>query len=78
MEGFGNHLEFAKYVASRLTTETFTLLDIGCSGGIANWHFLGDKLQAFGFAPNLEEIERLRGAERSINVSYWPIWRNTA
>lgn len=71
MEGFGGHLEFTRYVAHGLTSERFTLFDIGCSGGIdAGWRSLGEKLNAFGFDPNLHEIGRLRKAEGSLNVSY--------
>ena len=48
MEGFGGHLEFTRYVAHGLTSERFTLFDIGCSGGIGGWRSLGEKLNAFG------------------------------
>lgn len=72
MEGFGNHLEFAKHVSSRLTGH-FRLFDIGCSGGLdANWRALGEYLEAFGFDPNVEDIHRLRLEETLPDITYWP------
>lgn len=72
MEGFGNYLEFARFVAAGLGDSSLTLLDVGCSGGIdAGWRGLGDRLRAFAFDPNLQEIERLRQAETNPAVRYW-------
>ena len=75
MQSSGSHLDFARYVASALASEPFTFLDIGCSLGI-DWRFLGDNLRAFGFDPNLQEVERLRAAETSPNITYWPAFVN--
>ncbi len=62
MEGFGPATPFARIVADRLGDSWFTLLDIGCSAGIdAVWRLFGDRLRAFGFDPNLDEIARPRG-----------------
>jgi hypothetical protein len=61
----------ARHVAGRLRREAFTLLDIGCSGGIhPAWRVFGDRLKAIGFDPNIEEVERLRAKEKSSGVSY--------
>ncbi len=71
MEGFGRSTEFARYVMPRIASP-FTLVDIGCGGGIdANWRILGDRLRAFGFDPNLAEVERLRQSETLPGVTYW-------
>jgi hypothetical protein len=72
MEGFGAFDNFATYAAPALLEE-FVLLDLGCSAGIdPNWRCLGDKLRAFGFDPDIAEIERLRSVETSEKVTYWP------
>jgi FkbM family methyltransferase len=49
----------------------FTLVDIGCSGGIDRvWRKLGRRLQAIAIDPNAQEIERLRAAERNPEIKY--------
>ena len=61
---------FLHHVAGVLG-DTFTLVDFGCSGGIdATWRAWGQHLRAFGFDPNLAEIERLKAAESSPGVEY--------
>src|SRR5688572_25364680 len=51
--------------------DTFTLVDIGCSGGLADtWRAWGQHLRAFGFDPNLAEIERLTAAETLPDIEY--------
>ena len=61
---------FLKYVAGALSGD-FTLVDIGCSGGIdPTWRAWGSHLRAFGFDPNLAEIERLTAAETLQGVKY--------
>lgn len=63
--------EVAQHIAACLRREAFTLLDIGCSGGIQPaWRIFGERLKAVGFDPNIEEVERLRAAERLSGVSY--------
>src|SRR5579875_1141880 len=58
-----------QYIATRI--ERFTLIDVGCSGGLdAAWRDFGPRLQAFGFDPNIEEIERLRRLESNPQVKY--------
>jgi hypothetical protein len=47
-----------QYIAGQI--DRFTLIDVGCSGGLdAAWRDVGPRLQAFGFDPMAEEIERL-------------------
>jgi hypothetical protein len=71
MEGFGRSTAFARYVMPRIASP-FTLVDIGCGGGIdVNWRILGDRLRAFGFDPNLAEVERLQQSETLPGVTYW-------
>ena len=61
---------FLEYVAGVLSGN-FTLFDIGCSGGIdPAWRAWGSHLRAFGFDPNLAEIERLTAAESLPGVKY--------
>ena len=62
---------FARYAAGRLVDELFSLVDVGCSGGIDEaWRLFGENLQAFGFDPNVQEINRLKREEKARHVSY--------
>jgi hypothetical protein len=50
----------------------FTLIDIGCSGGIADfWRVFGQYLCAYGIDPMIDEIKRLQATETNPNVYYW-------
>ncbi|MGH9558790.1 MAG: FkbM family methyltransferase [Bryobacteraceae bacterium] len=60
-------------IADLAQNEAFTLIDIGCSGGIGpGWRMFGGKLRAFGFEPSLEECARLARAEQNPAVQYIP------
>jgi FkbM family methyltransferase len=49
----------------------FTVLDVGCSGGIdQRWYAFGDRLRAVGFDPLLAEVERLNAANTHAGVRY--------
>ncbi len=73
MEGLLKATDFADLVADRPGYACFTLLDVGCSGGIdAAWRRFGDRLRAIGFDPNLSECERLRSHETLPGVTYVP------
>ncbi len=62
---------FAALIAEKLKTERFTLLDIGCSGGIDPvWRDFEPRLQALGIDASQTECERLAGIERNPDVSY--------
>jgi hypothetical protein len=73
MDGLEVVTPFARLVAERLQDERFTLIDVGCSGGIHPvWRVFGDGLRAFGLDPNVEEVSRLSKAEDLPGVSYIP------
>ncbi len=70
---------FARYVADALSETPFTLLDVGCSGGIDGaWRLFGQNLRAFAFDPNLEECKRLEKAETLKKVTYVPAFVGAA
>jgi hypothetical protein len=49
----------------------FTLVDVGCSGGIdPAWRLFDKRLTAYAFDPSRYEIERLAAAETNPNVHY--------
>ena len=65
--------EFAKLVADSLTHEHFTLVDVGCSGGIdPKWRTFGDRLQAIGIDASASECRRLVAAELHPHIHYRP------
>jgi len=71
MEGLRTESSFCSYVADRLGAERFTLVDIGCSGGIAPiWRLFASRLCAVGFDPVVEEVNRLNAAETLADVRY--------
>jgi len=62
---------FPTFVAGKLRTERFVLLDIGCSGGIdPAWRAFEPKLRALGIDASETECRRLVGLERNPDVSY--------
>jgi hypothetical protein len=64
-------LSFPALVAENLRTEKFTLLDIGCSGGIDPvWRAFEPRLRALGVDASETECRRLAGLERNPEVSY--------
>ena len=51
---------FLHLVASSLRQEKFTLVDVGCSGGIEPiWRIFGDRFAAIGFDASVAECRRL-------------------
>jgi hypothetical protein len=73
MEGLAATALFARMVGKALGQHKFTLLDVGCSSGIdPAWRIFGKSLCAFGFDPNIDEIERLSASETAAGVSYIP------
>ena len=71
MEGLRHRSEFTRRL-SRLLPGEFTLVDIGCGGGIdAAWRNFR-RLRAFGFDPNPEECARLNSLARGSGVEYVP------
>ena len=64
---------FPAFIAESLRTETFKLLDVGCSGGIDPvWRAFEPGLQALGIDASETECRRLADIERNPNVSYVP------
>ncbi len=56
-----------------LSSQPFTLLDIGCSGGISRfWRILEPALCAIGIDPVVNECERLNEKESNSNIRYIP------
>lgn len=73
MEGLRTESAASRYIAERLGDDYFTLIDVGCSGGIdVIWRVFGSKLLAYGFEPNIQECRRLSEAERLPGVKYIP------
>src|SRR5262249_9231507 len=71
MEGTVDRVPVLTYLAELATAGSFTLIDIGCSGGIDSvWRELGPRLHAVGIDPNVAEMERLRKAETHPGVHY--------
>lgn len=64
-------VEFAKVVAAALRQEKFTLLDLGCSGGLdPQWRIFGDRFRALGIDASASECRRLVAAEQQDDVHY--------
>src|SRR5215471_17714135 len=73
MEGVRSDSCSCRYVAAHLKGAPFTLLDVGCSGGIdAIWRLFRERLRAFCFDQNIAECERLIAAEGLPHVRYFP------
>src|SRR5262245_34661487 len=63
--------DFAALVADGLGGERFSLLDIGCSGGIdPRWRAFGARLKALGIDASEAECARLRAAESNAGIEY--------
>lgn len=70
MDGFRSDSAAARMLVSA-TSEAFTLLDVGCAGGVdAGWAVFGDRLHAYGFDPSVAEVERLRLANANPRIHY--------
>lgn len=62
---------FLRLVAEGLNDRRFTLIDIGCSGGVdPAWRAFGDKFSAVGFDVSVPEVQRLQAQEDNPNVRY--------
>lgn len=75
MEGVVLNAPVVKYLTENHVPGIFTLVDIGCAGGIdAAWRQFGHRLHAIGFDPNLDEISRLSSGETLKGVRYVPAY----
>ena len=64
---------FADLVASSLKAERFTLVDIGCSGGLEPaWRVFGERFRAVGFDASVDECRALAARETHPDVKYIP------
>ena len=64
MEGGSTDSPIVKYLTEIGAVDTFTLVDFGCSGGISPiLAQFGASLRAWGFDPDVNDVERLRQAE---------------
>src|SRR5260370_20778915 len=55
-----------------LEQSPFTLIDVGCRGGInTRWRTFGNDLKAYAIDPLIHEIDKLQEAEKNPNVNYW-------
>lgn len=71
MEGIRRQSAFTRLAAASLRDEHFVLVDVGCSGGIAEgWRQFGDRLKAVGFDCSGAEIAKLATSETSPTVHY--------
>jgi hypothetical protein len=62
---------FIRLIAASLKEENFTLVDIGCSGGIEPvWRLFGERLAALAFDASISECRRLQAEETHPNVRY--------
>ena len=62
---------FPSFVARTSGDARFSLLDIGCSGGIdASWRAFGPKLRALAIDASVAECERLQKAETHPGIEY--------
>jgi FkbM family methyltransferase len=74
MEGTNLNPAMTRFaVADGLLDEDFTLIDVGCSGGIHDhWRAFGEQLRSFGFDPQRQECARLNEREANPRVRYFP------
>jgi hypothetical protein len=63
--------DFAHYSAASLRAENFTLVDIGCAGGIDPvWRVFGPRLRALAIDASMGECRRLAEKETSFGIEY--------
>src|SRR5437660_10754660 len=61
----------ARLIRNELAREPFTLVDVGCSGGIdTDWRVFEPNMRAVGVDPNVGDCERLTRLETNANVRY--------
>jgi FkbM family methyltransferase len=71
VDGLVNSSPFLDYLAEISRQGEFQLVDIGCSGGIdRRWRRMGRRLRALGIDPDVDEIARLKAAEKNPAITY--------
>lgn len=69
MDSIRHHSAFAAFVAAALRQERFTVVDVGCGGGLPpGWRSFGDRLAALGI--DAEDVSGLAAAEANPQVRY--------
>ncbi|MBS0537914.1 MAG: FkbM family methyltransferase [Proteobacteria bacterium] len=64
---------FTRLIAASLRGEDFTLVDVGCSGGVeAAWRAFGERFRGIGFDASVSECRRLAELETNPKVRYVP------
>ena len=64
-------VSFPAHVAQGMRTERFTLLDVGCSGGIEQqWRVFEPRLRALGIDASEAECRRLTACELNPDIEY--------
>lgn len=62
---------FAELIAASLQRERFTVVDVGCSGGLdPAWRVFGHRLRALGFDASVAECARLSQTETNPDIEY--------
>jgi len=71
VDGLVNSSPFLDYLAAISKQGEFQLVDVGCSGGVdRRWRRLGRRLRALGIDPDVDEIARLKAAEKNPAIAY--------
>lgn len=71
MEGTAAHAPAIGHLSASFPDSDFTLVDIGCAGGIDPiWRSVGPRLRALAIDGDITDIERLRRAETHPGVRY--------
>jgi hypothetical protein len=73
MEQQHQYEQLTKFVVGQklIAEQPFSLVDAGCSGGIASfWRIFEPSFKALGIDPLLTEVKRLQGLERNPSVKY--------
>ena len=73
MDTLEGRTDFARFVGEHLKSSSFTLLDVGCAGGVhPHWRVFGQRLRAWAFEIDPAECARLQAAEPCREVRYVP------
>jgi hypothetical protein len=65
--------ELAQFVGAHLKDSFFTLIDVGCAGGVHDlWRAFGARLKAWAFDADAAECARIQSIETCREVRYFP------
>jgi len=71
MDGTAGYAPVISYISTSLPDSEFTLVDVGCAGGIDPiWRSFGTRLRALAIDGNVAEIERLQRDETHPGIRY--------